>query len=413
VKILYVGPYPPARDGIGVYTRVLADAMRGLGHEVAVLADRPTPGAPGEVIGHLGHPRAARAAVTRYGPDVIHLQFAVPAFGARTPGLLRLLHWLQDAPVPAVATLHEINRDIALLRAPGRALYRRLATHCDRLIVHTETALNTLTAATANRPANTLATPANADPPLPGAGPGRHVVIPHFAAPPPPAATSAAEVRRRFGLGDERLLLAFGYVHVHKGLDDLGRALALLPPSALRDVRIVIAGAVRRRHGPFRLFEARDVAHLAAVRRLARRHRLLDRLVCTGYVPEDDIAAWFEAAEAVVLPYRKAEQSGVANLAAAFGVPVIGTTAGGLADLLAGSPWTVPPRTPHLLAEAIAGFLRAGPEERAVPLAPGADLATVAARTIAVYQAALSGAAGSGAAGSSAAGGGSGEERFG
>jgi hypothetical protein len=45
VKILYVGPYPPARDGIGVYTRVLAGAMRGLGHEVAVLADRHTPGA--------------------------------------------------------------------------------------------------------------------------------------------------------------------------------------------------------------------------------------------------------------------------------------------------------------------------------------------------------------------------------
>jgi hypothetical protein len=68
----------------------------------------------------------------------------------------------------------------------------------------------------------------------------------------------------------------------------------------------------------------------------------------------------------------------------------------------------VPPRTPHLLAEAIAGFLRAGPEDRAVPLAPGADLDTVAARTIAVYQAALSGAAGG-----SAAGGGSGEGRFG
>ncbi len=405
MRILYLGPYPPARDGIGVYTRVLAGAMRGLGHEVAVLTDRHTPGAPEEVLGHLGDPGAARAAVTRFRPDVTHVQFAVPAFGARTPGLLR---WLRDAPAPVVATLHEINRDIALLRAPGRALYRRLAARCDRLIVHTEAALSTLTAVTATTPATavpsaTTATPsaataisetATAAAPLADAAPGRCVIVPHFAAPPPPATTSAAEVRRRFGLGDERVLLAFGYIHVHKGLDDLVRALALLPPAALRDVRVVVAGAVRRRHGPFRLFEARDVAHLAAVRRLARRHRLLDRLAFTGYVPEDDIAAWFEAAEAVVLPYRKAEQSGVANLAAAFGVPVIGTTAGGLAGLLAGSPWAVPPGAPHRLAEAIAGFLRAGPDDRAVPRAPGADLGSVAARTIAVYEAALAEPAG-------------------
>ncbi|UBU13770.1 glycosyltransferase [Nonomuraea gerenzanensis] len=340
MRILYVSPYPPARDGIGTYTHVLAQAVRERGHEIAVVAARPHPDAPEEVVGALGGGRAPlREAVDRFRPDVVHVQFAVPAFGTRAPAVAR---WLA-APggVPAVATLHEVTRDTALLRGPGRALYRHLARGCDRLVVHTRPALATLGALGLD---------------------GRATVIPHFSAPPPPATTTAAELRARFGLGDDdRLLLAFGHIHVSKGLDDLVRAVAMLPPATRAGVRVVVAGAVRRRHGPFRAFEARDHLHEATVRRLAGRHGVRDLLVFTGYVPDGAVAAWFDAAEAVVLPYRDAEQSGVANLARAFGVPVIATTAGGLAELFEGSPWAVPPGAPDRLAAAIADLLASGP----------------------------------------------------
>ncbi|WP_327586428.1 glycosyltransferase [Nonomuraea sp. NBC_00507] len=381
MRILYVSPYPPARDGIGTYTHVLARAVRERGHEVAVVAARPHPDAPEEVIGALGGGVAPlRAAVARFRPDVVHVQFAVPAFGART---LAVARWLAGPGVPAVATLHEVNRDTALLRGPGRALYRHLAQGCDRLIVHTRAARDTLGALGLD---------------------GYATVVPHFSAPPPSATGTAAGLRARFGLGDDRLLLAFGHIHVSKGLDDLVRAIATLPPATLGAVRVVVAGAVRRRHGPFRVFEARDHLHQAMVRRLARRHGLRDRLVFTGYVPDGDIAAWFAAAEAVVLPYRDAEQSGVANLARAFGVPVIATTVGGLAELFEGSPWAVPPGAPDRLAAAIADLLATGPGGGGVARTPdmvpdsgtpdtdlntdlSTDLSTVTTRTIAVYEA--------------------------
>ncbi|WP_067482148.1 glycosyltransferase [Actinomadura hibisca] len=344
MRILFVTPYAPARDGIGTYSEVLGGALREAGHEVAVVAVRAAPGAPPEVIGALGASGASdglRAAVARFKPDVVHVQFAVPAFGARTPALLRWLDELGRGPVPVVSTLHEATRDTALLRGPGRALYRRIARRSDRLIVHTQGARDTLT--------GPIGVPAD-----------RVQVIPHFSTPPPAAVTTAAELRTRFGLGDDRLLLAFGFIHVDKGLDDLVEALALLQrrdAGALRGVRLVVAGQVRPRSGPFRVFEARDRLHLARVRRMAARGGVAGRLVFTGFVPDGDIAAWFDAAGAVVLPYRKAEQSGVANLAQAYGTPVIATTAGGLAELFAGSPWAVPPRSPDRLADALRDFL--------------------------------------------------------
>ncbi|NJP91068.1 glycosyltransferase [Nonomuraea sp. FMUSA5-5] len=369
MRILYVSPYPPARDGIGTYTHVLARAVREHGHEVAVVAARSHPDAPEEVVGALDDGVGAlRAAVARFRPDVAHVQFAVPAFGARTVAVAR---WLAAPEVPVVATLHEVSRDTALLRGPGRALYRRVGRAGQRLIVHTRAALDTLTSLGLD---------------------GRATVVPHFSAPPPPATCTAGDLRARHRLGDARLLLAFGHIHVSKGLDDLVRAMATLPPATLDGVRVVVAGAVRRRHGPFRLFEARDHLHEAKVRRLARRHGVLDRLTFTGYVPDGEIAAWFGAAEAVVLPYRDAEQSGVANLARAFGVPVIATTVGGLAELFEGSRWAVPPGAPGRLAAAIADLLATGagegPRDSGAAHAPDTDLNAVALRTIAVYEAA-------------------------
>ncbi|MEO5874196.1 MAG: glycosyltransferase, partial [Streptosporangiaceae bacterium] len=225
MRILYLSPYPPARDGIGTYTKVLAAAVGDLGHETAVVTPRPQPGSPPEVVGALGEDVLAR-----FRPDLVHVQFAVAAFGSRTPAVLRFLAGL---PVPVVATVHEVTRDVALLRGPGRVLYRRLAARCDRIVAHTGEAAR-----------------------LAGE---RAVVIPHFCAPPPPATVTAGELRERFGLGTARLLLSFGFIHVDKGLGDLVRALAASDGADM----LVVAGTVRRRTGLFRLFEARDRMHEA------------------------------------------------------------------------------------------------------------------------------------------------------
>ncbi|MEZ0072740.1 glycosyltransferase [Planotetraspora sp. GP83] len=383
MRVLYVSPYPPAPDGIGVYTQVLAGAVRAPGHDVAVLAAHPAPGWSPEVVGALAIrslTKDVRDAVASFAPDVVHLQFAVPAFGAKSLAVTRLLDELSRLSVPVTVTMHEVTRDTALLRGPGRTLYRRIAARCDKIIVHTRAARETLTGAL-------------------GVPPEKTVVIPHFSVRPPAAKSTPDELRLRFDLGGSRILLAFGFIHVDKGLDDLVTALSILRrewPETLRDVRLVVAGAVRSRRGPFRVFQLRDEVHFLSVQRMVRAMGLDDHFVSTGYVPDGDIGAWFEAAEAVVLPYRTAEQSGVANLATAYGVPVIATAVGGLADMFTASPWMAPPGAPGRLAAVIGRFLRETPvghdhggsaEPAQAASSKTTDLETVVRETLGVYRA--------------------------
>jgi glycosyltransferase involved in cell wall biosynthesis len=215
-------------------------------------------------------------------------------------------------------------------------------------------------------------------------------VIPHPEARPPRVVSTAADLRERFGLGEAEILLAFGFVHVDKGLDDLVRALRIVRGPAgpsLDRVRLVIAGTVRPRQSVFRLFELRDRLHLARVLRMARRGGLADTIVRTGYVPEADVAGWFQAATAVVLPYRRIEQSGVASLANAFGAPVLASTAGGLGEQYDGSPWRFAPCSPGELATVLARFLAAPPDERAPAggRTTAADMESVVRATLGVY----------------------------
>src|SRR5215469_12270018 len=53
VRVLYVSPYPPTRDGIGNYTWTLAHAVEDSGAEIAVVVPRIDAAAPAEVLGAL------------------------------------------------------------------------------------------------------------------------------------------------------------------------------------------------------------------------------------------------------------------------------------------------------------------------------------------------------------------------
>jgi glycosyltransferase involved in cell wall biosynthesis len=377
MKVLFLSPYPPAQDGIGNYTWTLAKAMRCTGVEISVVVPRSDPGDPPEILGAIstgGHEYSKlRSEIIRWNPDIIHVQFAISAFTLRTGALVRRVEALRrDLKIPIVVTLHEFTRESALLPIVGRAVYRRVASHCDQLIVHTEIAMN----AVADRF---------------GVSKSKVALIPHPSARPPVVTASPDDLRLRFGLGDARVMLAFGFIHVDKGLDDLVRALGMLRAAgraALDDYVLVVAGAVRPRQGLFRAFELRDRLHFYRVLRLARRNGVRDHMVLTGYVPAGEVATWFGLAEVVVLPYRRIEQSGVASLARSFPVPVLASTAGGLAEQFAGSRWSFPPRSPDQLAETLERFLSATPAERMPRPANerSDDLEAVVASTLDLYR---------------------------
>ena len=50
------------------------------------------------------------------------------------------------------------------------------------------------------------------------------------------------------------------------------------------------------------------------------------------YIPEESVEVYFKAADALVVPYRRVSQSGVVFLSYGFGLPVIASDAGALAE---------------------------------------------------------------------------------
>jgi len=160
---------------------------------------------------------------------------------------------------------------------------------------------------------------------------------------PPKKAAIAAE-RRRHG-NPELLLLCFGAIRPYKGVDLALEALALVDPTL--SVRLVVAGRFWSSESPYR--------------RLVEQLDLGDRVELRGgYVPDDEAAVLFGAADGVLLPYRTASQSGVIQLAYAHGRPVIATAVGGIPEAVNdGEDGLLCARDdPHALARAIERMAR-------------------------------------------------------
>jgi glycosyltransferase involved in cell wall biosynthesis len=157
-----------------------------------------------------------------------------------------------------------------------------------------------------------------------------------------------AEARARLGLApDEPVLLFFGFVRRYKGLRNLIRALA-----QVRDqlpARLLVVGEFWEDERPY--------------------HELVQQLGLAGavefhnaYVPNEKLGVYFSAADAVVLPYLEATQSGVAQIALGFEKPVIATSVGGMAETIADGQTglIVPPADNDALGAAIVRYFQEG-----------------------------------------------------
>lgn len=121
-----------------------------------------------------------------------------------------------------------------------------------------------------------------------------------------------AEARSRLDLpGQAKVVLFFGLVREYKGLMDLLEAMPRVVREA-SDVLLVIAGE---------FWEERDL-YLQRIARLGIESfvRIHDR-----YIPNEEVQAYFRAADVVVAPHRRATGSGVVQMAIGFGVPLVTT----------------------------------------------------------------------------------------
>ncbi|MFP3882738.1 MAG: glycosyltransferase [Actinomycetota bacterium] len=309
--VVLVSPYPPpgkahvATTGVAAYTVDLARSLTDLGLRVAVVApdepNAPSTHADGGVTvvrsgprGALALPRSLRMA-GRMNPRVIHLQHEMFLYGGvmslatlplavaqmrrRGPGAFITMHQvLEPGQVDSeLMRLHRLTGPVTAARL-AVAGYQRLLAATGTTIVH--------------------------EPQL-----ARHVpkavVIPHGVG--MAGAVDRDHARRRLGLEGERRLvvLCFGYVAPYKGLES-----ALVAAAQVPEVRLVVAGGDHPRHGAAYSRELRDDwGHVARF---------------TGWVPDDDIAAWHAAADLALFCYPAPHSSsGAVAVALAHGTPVL------------------------------------------------------------------------------------------
>ena len=98
---------------------------------------------------------------------------------------------------------------------------------------------------------------------------------------------------------------------------------------------------------------------LDSYRKIARDEGIeLSLRIDPRFIPDDEIALWFGAADVVVAPYRTEAQSGVALTAFHFGRPVIASAVGGLPEIVREGKegFLVPPEDPAALAAAVDRF---------------------------------------------------------
>jgi glycosyltransferase involved in cell wall biosynthesis len=286
----------------------------------------------------LADARAVAREARRLRPDIIHLHNT-------NTSAIAYLSTLSRLGIPLIATAHVVTpHERIVLQNP---IYRRIHQIPDRLIAHSNVDRKRLQQEF-------------------GIDAGNVTVIPHgdygfFAE--LGATPDRAMARARLGLDEHApVALFFGYVREYKGLDVLLKAWPDVTTS-IPDARLVIAGDPERLTAERRETLQREADAVGAVHRFE-------------YIPMDEVATYFAAADLLVLPYRHISQSGVLYLALSLGIPVVASAVGAWTEMLSDeqNALLVEPGSESELAAALRRALR-DPEFRTQLAAGGRQLA--------------------------------------
>ncbi|MDO8211355.1 glycosyltransferase family 4 protein [Conexibacter sp. CPCC 206217] len=362
---------------------------RGDGYVVNEAFYRIAPGAAGSrsrmlaklaqhVPDMLRYARHARAA------DVVHFQWlSVQPVDVHLLPLLRRGAGRHGGGRPLVLTAHDV---LPREPRPGQLdAQRRLYERVDAVVVHSEHGAARLRDELRVDPAKVHVIP--------------HGAFTHFVPGPPPAAAPAAgaasgaepavaSTTRESVAAPARplppelaavprerpVVLMFGLLRPYKGLDVLLEAWR-----GIEDAELWVVGLPKLDLAPLRAVAPPNV-------------RFVSR-----FVADDEIAAFFQRADLVVLPYREIDQSGVLFTALGFGTPLLLSAVGGFPEVAAtGAAELVPPGDPAALHTALVRLL-ADPAARARLAAAARTAAAgqyswdaIGQQTLSVYRSLLS-----------------------
>jgi glycosyltransferase involved in cell wall biosynthesis len=262
------------------------------------------------------------------GTDVVHYQWLT---------LEALDAALLARGAPRVFTSHNVlRRGGGQLREAGP---RRVAEAVDAIVVHSRVSARAMTDRY-------------------GADPAKVHVIPHGAFDYLAEQSREAPLPPELAAVDKPVILSFGILRPYKGVDVLIDAFA-----GIEGAELWIVGRPWMDVEPLR----------AAAARAGGTVRFVDR-----FVAEDELPAYFRRADAVALPYRDIDQSGVLYTALAFGKAIVASAIGGFTEVADdhGALIGVPPGDPAALREALTTLVsdpaaRTAQEARAAAAAAG------------------------------------------
>jgi glycosyltransferase involved in cell wall biosynthesis len=176
-----------------------------------------------------------------------------------------------------------------------------------------------------------------------GVNPERIRVIPHGAFEHMIAMPDERPLPPELAEVEAPVILCFGTIRPYKGIDVLLRAFAQIEGAELW----VVGRPLNTPMEPLQELATDGV-------------RFVSR-----YLAEPEVPAFFRRADVVVLPHREVDQSGVLNVALAFGKPIVMSSVGGFEEVAndTGAGRLVAPADPGALAEALRELL-ADPEAR-------------------------------------------------
>ena len=365
------------------YDRSLCAALARAGADVELVTSRflygPVPPADGYRVNEAFYRRSAGrgldaparrafklgehlADMTRYRrhsaeADLVHYQWlTMPGldWALLPPPALRNGAGGATARPPQVFTFHERPAHGRI----GIARERRLLSRMDAVVAHSEHAARRLRDELRFDPARTT-------------------IIPHGALEYLTRLPEEKPLPRQLARVESPVVLCFGLIRPHKGVEVVLQAFRSVP-----DAELWVVGMPRMSLDPIR--------ELAA--RIGDRVRVIPR-----FIPDDEVPAYFRRADIVVLPHLNAEQSGVLHIALAFGRPLVLSAVGGFPEIAErdGAARIVPPGDPAALAGALNELLDDEGERRRLGDAATRAAAgpyswdAIAARTIDLYRSLL------------------------
>ena len=126
--------------------------------------------------------------------------------------------------------------------------------------------------------------------------------------------------KKELDIDSEHVVLFFGLLRPYKGASYLVRAFEALPETIRSKSTLVIAGEP---------WEDKEVLSLVKDSPYSNQIRMFSE-----YISDEQVPYIFSSSDVLVLPYTRASQSGVAHIGISYGMPIIASKVGGLAESL-------------------------------------------------------------------------------